>query len=457
MARSIQQESTRPAFHLRLCLILILAALFSAPAHSQQPSQQTAPQTPAKKTRPVPPRITSHVILISISGFRSDYLSERYKNELAIPFLRGLREKGANIEGIESVYPSLSGPAHATMLTGMLPADHGITADDAFSQPDGAQVEKRDSLAREIKGETILQAAQRSGLTTMVSGFPLTGAAQARPAADSRQNNKTRLAQAVSTDQERAATAASAIEKKKPDLTLICLESLEETQRQFGPLSKESFATLARIDDLIKQIAESCDRAGIAGDATFLIVAPYGSAAVENELSPNAILAKKKLLTTDGQGRITDWQAVAQPLGGAAAIFVKNPNDEKLISAVEAAFREYHEKPHSPIWRMISRRDISRLGADARAVLYLDAAPMYVMSGRAGGDIKSKTDLRAASGYLPQRYEMRGAMIVTGKGIKPGARVEFARLADLAPTLARLLGMEMKAMRGRVISEMLTP
>lgn len=456
MARSIQQASRHHAFHLLPCLILMLAALFSAPVHIQ-PSQQTAPQTPAKKTRPVPPRLTSHVILISISGFRSDYLSEHYKSELPIPFLRSLRDRGVNTEGIESVYPSLSGPAHATILTGMLPADHGITADYAFSPTDGAQATQRYSSASDIKGETILQAAQRADLTAAVSGFPLTRADTASSVAEPHQNNKMRLAQAVSTDQERATTAASAIEKQQPGLTLVCFESLEAAQRQFGPLAKESFAALNRIDGFIKQIAESCDRAGIAGETTFLIVAPYGSAAVENELSPNVILAKKKLLTADGQGRITDWQAVAQPLGGAAAVFVKNPNDEKLVSAVEAAFREYHEKPHSPIWRMISRRDISRLGADTRAVLYLDAAPMYVMSGRAGGDIKSKTDLRAASGYLPQRYEMRGAMIVAGKGIKPGASVEFARLADLAPTIARLLGLEMKAMRGRVISEMLTP
>jgi hypothetical protein len=62
---------------------------------------------------------------------------------------------------------------------------------------------------------------------------------------------------------------------------------------------------------------------------------------------------------------------------------------------------------------------------------------------------------RAADGYLPARSEMRGALILAGKGIRAGVKLEHARLLDLAPTIARLLGLELKATRGRVISEVL--
>jgi predicted AlkP superfamily pyrophosphatase or phosphodiesterase len=450
-------QSMMPVASRFLFVILLSITTLPSPAHSRQ-------QTPAKKAKPVPPRLSSHVILISISGLRSDYLSDQYKDELAIPTLRALRDKGARTRGIESVYPSLSRPAHATILTGMLPADHGVTSDYLFDEQTGAQSATPSGSA--IRGETIQQAAWRAGLSTAVAGFPLSSeeaitADHSEPAAKTKQSEEQHQqklsAQALSADQMRAAAAAAIIEKQRPDLLLICLESLDTVHRLHGPLSREAMTVLARIDELVRQLTDACDRAGIGAETTFLIVAPYGSARVENEFSPNVVLAAKKLLTTDGQGRITAWQAIAQPLGGAAAIMVRNQNDDRIISAVEAAFREYYEKPHSPLWRIIPRRDVSRLGADARAILYLDAAPMYVMSGRARGDAKSKTDIRGASGYLPQRFEMRGALIASGRGIRKDAGLEFARLTDLAPTIARLLGFELKATRGRVLSEILMP
>jgi arylsulfatase A-like enzyme len=50
---------------------------------------------------------------------------------------------------------------------------------------------------------------------------------------------------------------------------------------------------------------------------------------------------------------------------------------------------------------------------------------------------------------------MRGAFIIAGNGIKSGARLEYARLIDIAPTIARLLGLEMKTARGRVLAEVI--
>ncbi len=442
-----------------------IPALLSGYVHGTQSPQKTPPQSPTKKPRPVPPKLSSHVILISISGLRSDYLSDQHKNEMALPTLRALREKGALAEGVESVYPSLNCPAHATMATGMLPADHGITSDFPFDEQSGGHLKTRHSLASEIKSEPVWDAAQRAGLVTAAAGFPLTSGAKinfnepktlAEPhGSDEKEKKKSLLINAVSADQTSAMVAASIIEKNHPNLLLVSFDSLDEVHHQYGPFTKESATALARIDGLVRQIIDSCERVGIIGETTFLIVAPYGSAKIESEFSPNVVLAKKKLLTRDEQGRIVSWQAVAQSLGGAAAIIIKDPGDEKTLREAEAAFKEIFEKPYSPIWRILPRRDVSRLGADARAAFYLDAAPLFVMSDRASGEVKSKSENRGATGYLPQRFEMRGTLIVSGKGIRPGAKVEYARLIDLAPTIARLLGCEMKATRGRIISEML--
>jgi len=446
MRRTSQVKTNRAGIFLpALALLISVSTFFSTLVQGIQTQQPSPRQDSAKKPKPLPAKLTSHVVLVLISGLRSDYLIDPDKNGLTIPTLGALRDQGARAQGIESVYPSLGYPALATMVTGMLPVDHGIMADSPFDEQSGQQKEKQHPSPSEIRTEMIWDAAQRAGLSTAAVGFPLaagTAITFNQPEADD--------------DNDRAGSAASILEKHHPNLLLVCFRSFNDAQIRYGPFSKEAAAALTHTDGLLKRIVDAAERAGIANEITFLIASDHGCAKIEREFKPNVVLAKKGLLTKDAQGKPQSWRAIAQPLGGAAAILTRDPNDEKTAREAETAFREIYEKPDSPIWRIISRRDASQLGADARVAFYLDAAPLYVMSAGAGGDVKAKATDRGATGYLPQRFEMRGALIAAGRGIRAGAKVEYARLIDIAPTIARLLGFEMKATRGRVISEILS-
>ena len=150
------------------------------------------------------------------------------------------------------------------------------------------------------------------------------------------------------------------------------------------------------------------------------------------------------------------WRAVIQSFEGSAAVFLKNSQDESTGQEVEKIFRELEKDSDNPLWRITPWRDGTRLGVDPRAVFYLDAAPRYKISSRANGSAIAKTEERAAHGYLPSRAEMRATLIVAGNGIKANQKIEHARLIDIAPTVGRLLGLEMKSVRGRVLSEVVT-
>lgn len=176
---------------------------------------------------------------------------------------------------------------------------------------------------------------------------------------------------------------------------------------------------------------------------------------VEREFHPNAILLRRGMITLDRQGNIESWRAIAVATGGSAAVHVKDPKDEKLIAEVDKAFREVYERPESPIWRIITRQEAVRIGADPQAALFLDAAPLFVMSSKITTAITGRAEVRAASGYLPQRSEMRPAFLIAGRGVKAGVRMEFTRLIDIAPTVSRLLGIELRTSRGRVLEEVL--
>lgn len=425
------------------CLPLVLFFLNRIPTKPPQAQQQKPTPTPVK---PKAPKFTSHIVLISISGLRADHANDPESYRLKIPNIQLLRAKGSFAVGIESVYPSQTLPAHVSMVTGVLPADHGITSDYAFDEKTGVQSAKPFLSAKAIKTEKIWDAAKRENLITAAVGFPMTAEADITfnfPEARDQ------------TDPVKTERAISLIEKNSPNLLLMNFASLATAQHRFGLLSAEAKSAMEQIDGLVGKIIAAVEQAQLTSETTFLIVSDQGASKVEREFRPNVLLAKKGFLTVEGKGTIKDWRAVAQSFGGSAAIFIKNPQDESAMRELETLFSEFDQNSDNPLWRIINRREAIRLGANPRPALYLDSAPLFQISARADGSTISNTTDRSAQGYLPSRAEMRAALILSGKGVQQGKRIEYGRLIDIAPTIARLLGLEMKTTRGRVFSEVI--
>src|SRR5947207_3629095 len=84
---------------------------------------------PAPKVAPEPAR---RVVLISIDGLKPEYLAEADARGLKIPALRSLMATGSRAQGMESVWPTVTYPAHTTLVTGVSPARHGILANGPF-------------------------------------------------------------------------------------------------------------------------------------------------------------------------------------------------------------------------------------------------------------------------------------------------------------------------------------
>lgn len=397
---------------------------------------QSDPTKREKKLKEKLLPLTSHVILISIDGLRIEDINNP---KLKLPTLKALRDRGSFALNLESIYPSQSIPAHATIVTGMLPADHGITADAPFDEKKGQTSAEKYHLASELKADTIWQAVRRAGLKMAAINFPLTAAAELDFAGQT--------------------SAVELIEKNHPQLLLLKFDEIANSLQRFGLGSIEAATAMEKVDAALKIILDAVERAGLKNETTFLLVSSHGYAPVEQEFRPNVILARKGFLTADTTGNITSWIAATRASGGAAAIYLRDQYNEELAKVLTDIFADLHKKEGSPIWRVINKKDAAKLGADPRAALFLEAAPGFVISERVSGKkITDKLDSaleRAGSGYLPSRSEMRGMLIVAGKGIKPNSKIEYAQLVDIAPTIARLLGFELKASRGHIISGIL--
>jgi predicted AlkP superfamily pyrophosphatase or phosphodiesterase len=68
------------------------------------------------------------VVMISIDGLKPDYVLHADKHGLRIPHLRRFLKEGAFAGGVKGVVPTVTYPSHTTLVTGVSPSRHGISA-----------------------------------------------------------------------------------------------------------------------------------------------------------------------------------------------------------------------------------------------------------------------------------------------------------------------------------------
>src|SRR5689334_23227895 len=61
------------------------------------------------------------LILVSLDGYRADYLDRGYS-----PVLASIAADGVHAAGMRPVFPSITYPNHYTLVTGLYPDQHGV-------------------------------------------------------------------------------------------------------------------------------------------------------------------------------------------------------------------------------------------------------------------------------------------------------------------------------------------
>jgi predicted AlkP superfamily pyrophosphatase or phosphodiesterase len=83
----------------------------------------------------------------------------------------------------------------------------------------------------------------------------------------------------------------------------------------------------------------------------------------------------------------------------------------------------------------------------------------YSFSNDATRDVFVKKDAKRVGthGFSPSHPEMRGIFIAWGRGIKPGSKLGLVHNTQVAPTIARLLNLEMPTAQGQPLAGALVP
>ena len=417
--------------------------------------------------QPASPVRAKHVVLISIDGLKPSYYLPGPSRRTKTPALDALRARGSWAEGVVGVYPSLTYPSHASIATGVMPVRHGIVQNTRFDPANGSAQWIFENSA--LKVPALWDAAKAAGLTTAGVSWPVTVGARMDylfPETNQAPRDTTwlDLARRQSTpglidaivarlgglgprdnldyfkrDTFAAAAAALILEEHRPNLMLVHLVEADTAQHEFGPDSPEAIAAVEHVDVRVGEIVAAVQEAGIAADTAFVITGDHGFYRVHSVLQPNAVLRDAGLLHTDGNGRVTSWQAVAH----RAAIRIKDPSDTALARKVEDLFRSLADGRYRGIFRVVGRDEIARLGGDPDVLLIIEPIEGYTAGMGVDGGFVVAASRHGDHGFLPTEPRMYTGLIASGAGVRQGIAVPLTRQIDIAPTVARLLGFEL--------------
>ncbi len=389
-----------------------------------------------------------HVILVDWDGFDPDYLG------LApTPNIDALASRGS-LSVADGIYPTISNPARASMSTGAYPERHGNAA-YYFDDETGEAVGE----TRILKAETIIQALAAEGRTTAAvqwymvqdhgSSYGDPEHLYVRPGGLFEQ----RVDAAVDILHRRPVDSGGALVAvpKIPNFLAVYGPDLDAFGHLEGAESPNMGPLLAELDRQLGRIVQATKEVGVYEQTAFILTADHGM--------------------TSWQRSFVGGLAATPDLGGGAELVPlgRAPFPDTEIVIVKSAGRimdvSLRGRSATPERRADVRRVLEGLPQVSRV---LDAADLETLrAGDKPGDFVvearapwgfglAEPEEGASRGGHGSTREMRVPLLISGAGVKAGGGSEDARLVDVAPTIAALLGVRPPAdAQGRALDELL--
>jgi predicted AlkP superfamily pyrophosphatase or phosphodiesterase len=270
------------------------------------------------------------VVVITLDGFPAYALDDP---KLPIPTLRRLAREGVIASSMQPVNPTFTWPNHTSLVTGVDASQHQVLFNGLLTHPDGGgrpSIEPWRDKDLMVHVPTIYDVAYEAGLTTAQVDWVAIYRAktitwQFPELPDPNGVIERELIAAGTVTQEQLRTfedgdsnqawrdqiwtdaAADILVNHEPNLLLVHLLNLDDTNHKYGPMSSASFTAMALLDDRVKQILDAIQHSGLSRRATLIIVSDHGFRTVLHTIHPNILLRDRGLLSEEKD----------QPKGGA--------------------------------------------------------------------------------------------------------------------------------------------
>lgn len=431
-----------------------------------------------KAVRSSAARPADHVIFVSVDGLRPDfYLDERWP----APMMQKMAREGAHARAVRGVTPTVTYPSHTTLVTGALPARHGIFHNRPFEEgaPSGAWYMESDS----IRVPALWDAVRGGGGTSAGISWPVSAGAaidwnipefwsvggvegELRGAAANAAALRRRVTPPGLLEQIEAASlgafpafywgrnlsredavgtmAGHIIERHRPNLLLVHLNQTDYYQHAYGREHPDVRLAVSAVDRAIARMVDASARAGTLSRTAFIITGDHGFMDVDTRVSPNVWLVEAGLLE-DRRDR-GEWRAAFHPGGGSAFLRLRDPNDRAAVDEVRRTLARLPAGVQA-LFRVVEEPELRAAGADPASPLALAAAPGVIIGGETAGSALGSAS-GGAHGYFPEVPELHTGFVAWGAGVASGRVVSRMGLEDVAPVAAALLELDFQAPDG---------
>ena len=259
--------------HRRFAVLLVLASLVFVSC-----------STPAAKPPGGP------VILLSIDGFRWDYIQKYHP-----PTLSRLAAGGVHATRMTPSFPSKTFPNHYTIVTGLRPAHHGIVG-NWFYDPEFADtfgMSKPESNLQERwwdEGEPVWTTAEKQGVRSFCYFWPGSEAENhgIRPSRYKAFDAKIPLTARV----DELLSWLDVPDAQRPGICTLYFDIVDTNGHKFGPDAPETAAAVAEVDAGVQRLLDGLARLGLADRANLVIVSDHGM----SPCGPNQVIFLEDLM-----------------------------------------------------------------------------------------------------------------------------------------------------------------
>lgn len=392
---------------LPLAFALLAAACTTAPSAHRTPM---APLVPASATAQA--TAPQQVILVSIDGFRPDYLGKGQT-----PVMDGLVAGGA-FGPMRPSFPSVTFPNHYTLVTGLHPDHHGVVGNKFNDAELGVFTMASKEPGFWAQGEPIWITAERQGVRTGTMFWP----------GSETENHGLRpsLWQAYDKDVpddarvDRILSWLDLPAGQRPKLETLYFDIVDTAGHHFGPDAAETRAAVASVDASIGRLVDGLKARGLYDRTMLVIVSDHGMAAT----SPNRVVWIDDII---------DPSALKVVSAGAFLSVDPAPGRE-----VEVQQKLVGRHPHLECWNKADVPARLAYGTNPRV-------PQVVCLVETGWTATTRDRPvekdGGAHGYDNQAPEMQALFIAHGPGVVAGRRLTGLQSVDVQPFLVRVLGL----------------
>lgn len=433
-----------------------------------------------------------HMVVVSIDAFVYEDLE--YAREL--PSFKRILDGASVIERVKTIYPSLTHPVHATVLTGAPAGVTGITSNMIFNPEDPT---KRPApwynRLDEIKCDTLLHAAKRAGLSTAAACWPCTSGggdvidylvpgilnydldtSELEPIDVYRELGATEnvigiLETAISRfgardehpaiEELQAYCSAEIIRRYKPDLLLTHPSYVDNRRHAGGVYSDEVRLAIRETDRWLGMLISAAEDAGIYDDTDFILLSDHGHINIMRVISPNVYLADAGFIKVGESGELLSYDAYAKSGGASAHVYLKRPDDVKLYKEVYKLLSDMAKEGIYGFSEVLTADEVRAeygLFGGFSFVLETDGYTSFgehlVRPAVRGFSYDDYRYGRGTHGHRPEKGP-QPVFIAKGPSFKTGVTLAEGSILNHAPTLAEALGVELRSSVGRAVSEIL--